>query len=74
MDLNIEMCQFPTMVEKQESHLSGRLQIKKDKDDFNIRVTVDDDNRKLFQQFEDHLTALADASLKMIKENSKSVY
>ena len=33
-------------------HLSGRFQIKKYKDDFSIAVTVDDENRKLFEEFE----------------------
>ena len=51
-------------VKKARVRPSERFQIKNKKDDFNIRVTIDDNSRKLFEKFEYQLTTLASPPLK----------
>ena len=45
--------------------LSGRFQVKEYGD-----LSLDDDNRKLFEEFEEKLNSLSDGSLKLIKRDN----
>ena len=48
--------------------LSGRFQIKQYNDDFNLSVTVDSGNRKLFEEFEKQLRTPVQASLRTLSK------
>ena len=69
MGISIKIFQFFMMERRLESGLSGRFKIK-EFGDLSLVVQVDDDNRKLFEEFEEKLRSLAfdkKDSLKLIK-------